>query len=187
MPRGQGKSSIHRLWKEESISRLVPGGSTLRILDAGCGGGNYSRLLSRQLGPGGLILGMDLGAEVLKTAAENLKEDGTPNMALCRADLGITLPLKDGSIDLIFMATVFHDLVADGVGEQALGEASRILAPRGTIAMVEFYVLEEETGPPASIRLDPDELDGYLHRHGFRRISLDQVGDSIYLALYSRG
>ena len=72
-----------------------------RVLDAGCGGGRYARLLGEH---GANVLAVDLSSAV--DAAATLCGD-LPNVRVVQADL-IDLPLRDESFDFAFSIGVLH-------------------------------------------------------------------------------
>ena len=71
------------------------------VLDAGCGGGRYTRLVAKH---GAKVVGVDLSAAVEK--AQSLCS-GLPGVAIAQADLG-RLPLAEGVFDFAFSIGVLH-------------------------------------------------------------------------------
>lgn len=71
------------------------------VLDAGCGGGRYARLLGRD---GARVVGVDLSAAVEKAAALCA---GMPRVTIIQADLE-RLPLAEACFDLVFSIGVLH-------------------------------------------------------------------------------
>lgn len=71
------------------------------VLDAGCGGGRYARLLGEH---GARVLGVDLSSSVEKAAA--LCSD-LPKVRIVQADL-LDLPIRDRSLDFAFSIGVMH-------------------------------------------------------------------------------
>ena len=102
------------------------------------------------------------------------------------ADISGKLDIEDHSVDMCFMATVFHDLVHDGNHQGALVEVKRVLKQSGTLALVEFKKMEGPPGPPMQIRLSPEELDAMLGPYGFTSVNTTEVGPYHYLSLYMR-
>ena len=81
-------------WEPESLrGRLV--------LDAGCGGGRYARLLGEH---GAKLVGVDLSAAVEKAASLCAE---MPDVLIAQADL-LDLPLKEESFDFAFSIGVMH-------------------------------------------------------------------------------
>lgn len=71
------------------------------VLDAGCGGGRYARLLGEA---GARVVGVDLSASVEKAAKLCAH---LPRVQILQADL-LDLPLKDHQFDLAFSIGVLH-------------------------------------------------------------------------------
>jgi SAM-dependent methyltransferase len=59
----------------------------LRVLDAGCGSGDTTRLLARIVGPTGLVVGVDRDSRALETAGEAVIADGLTNVRFVQGDL----------------------------------------------------------------------------------------------------
>jgi SAM-dependent methyltransferase len=118
VPRLAGESyveSFGRQWNRYDVAREEEDDATFRIktgvdpgslrdlyvLDAGCGGGRYARLVGRY---GARVVGVDLSAAVEKAAALCAE---LPNVAIVQADL-LDLPLAGSSFDLAFSIGVMH-------------------------------------------------------------------------------
>jgi SAM-dependent methyltransferase len=59
----------------------------LRVLDAGCGTGDTTRLLARIVGPAGLVVGVDRDSRALETARHALRAEGVTNVRFVQDDL----------------------------------------------------------------------------------------------------
>jgi SAM-dependent methyltransferase len=94
-----------------------------RILDVGCGTGNYARALSLETGC--RICGIEPSAEMRERARVSAPwEDLVPGMAE-------ELPFPDRSFDLVMTTDVIHHV---GARPDFFGEAARVLRPGGAIA-----------------------------------------------------
>jgi SAM-dependent methyltransferase len=71
------------------------------VLDAGCGGGRYARLLGEA---GARVVGVDLSSAVEKAAKLCAP---FPQVRILQADL-LNLPLRDNQFDLVFSIGVLH-------------------------------------------------------------------------------
>lgn len=137
-----------------------------RILDVGCGPGNYTRHLAEASGRG-LTVGMDASEAMIATAG---KRGGGGNLAYLRGD-ACALPFAAGSFDAVCSVGVIHLL------EQplaALEEMVRVLAPGGRLAIVATCARK---GRPRHARtgmmvFGRDELTGALRQHGM--VEIDQ-------------
>ena len=99
--------------------------SGLRVLDAGCGGGRYSRLAALA---GAEVVGADQSTAVEK-AAEVCRD--LPTVRFLQADLK-RLPLETGSFDLVFSIGVMHH---DQDTRTVFDAVSQMVRPGGRLAV----------------------------------------------------
>ncbi len=129
-----------------SLGDIAPGES---VLDVGCGCGVDVLVAATKVGPGGRVVGIDLVAEMLCRARENLRTAGLDNVVFRKASAQ-RLPLHASSFDVVISNGAFN-LVADK--EKALGEVFRVLKPGGRF-MIADQVLTVEPGDEAESRID---------------------------------
>jgi SAM-dependent methyltransferase len=98
------------------------------VMDAGCGTGRALPALREAVGPDGLVLGVDLTAEMLG-AAVRAGRDALGQLLL--ADVA-GLPLRDGSLDVVFGAGLITHLPHP---EENLRELARVVRPGGRLAL----------------------------------------------------
>lgn len=110
----------------EAIPR-VPG-KHIRLLDIGCGTGANLPMLSRAVGTGGEVVGMDFSPLALEFASQDMH---LPNVVLTQGD-ALRLPIQDGSCQVVTMLDVLEHLSDDG---RALQEVNRVLAPGGALVL----------------------------------------------------
>lgn len=101
-------------------------GRTLTLLDIGTGAGDLPRTLARWCARRGVTL-QGIGVERLPAAAAVARDGGLPTILAC----GGTLPLADGSVDLVLASQLAHHLDADGT--IALCREAHRVARRGVI------------------------------------------------------
>ena len=96
-----------------------------RVLDVGCGTGNYARAL--QEATGCAISGVEPSDQMRQRAAT------AATWTALVAGSAETLPFQDGAFDLVYSTDVIHH-----VGDRAayFAEAARVLAPGGMLATV---------------------------------------------------
>ncbi len=102
--------------------RDLPG---LRVLDAGCGGGRYSRVAGEA---GACVVGADQTQAVDK-AAELCRD--LPNVHLVQADLK-QLPFEPASFDFVFSIGVMHH---DHDTREVFDAVSRMVKPGGRLSV----------------------------------------------------
>jgi SAM-dependent methyltransferase len=142
IPRLAGDSyaaSFGRQWNRYDVMRPEEDEATFRVktgvspgdlagrlvLDAGCGGGRYARLVG---GHGARVIGVDLSAAVEKTAALCA---GMAEVAIVQADL-LDLPIAEGSFDLVYSIGVLHHTPDP---RRAFHQIARRVKPGGRLAV----------------------------------------------------
>jgi SAM-dependent methyltransferase len=139
-----------------------------RVIDVGCGPGNYTRRLAAAAGDG-LVIGIDASEVMVATAAK--RSSGT-NTAYMRAD-GCALPFEDGTFDAACSVGVIHMIERPMA---ALEEIVRVLAPGGRLAVATTCAKE---GKPRRARAGlttfaHGEVSGALRELGL--VDIDQRG-----------
>ncbi|OPL09651.1 MAG: hypothetical protein AVO33_06475 [delta proteobacterium ML8_F1] len=108
-----------------------------RVLDLGCGSGNFTLKLLRA---GYQVTGVDLSEEMLKIAREKLSQENL-KATLIKGDV-YKLPFEDASFDGVFSMAAF-EFIEDP--EAALRELMRVLKPGGQM-MVGTIHLDSQWG-----------------------------------------
>ncbi len=121
---GPGTAGEHRIALE--MLDISPGD---RVLDVGCGPGNFSRDFARAAGEEGLVVGVDASETMLAAA---VKHGGGANLAYVRGD-ACDLPFDDGAFDAVCCFAALY-LIEEPT--KALGEIVRVLAPGGRVALL---------------------------------------------------
>jgi len=148
------------------------------ILDAGCGNGYMAKKFSKLVGSTGRIYALDPD----KGSINNLKKEveKKSNIDALVGDITKKTELKDSSIDLVYLSTVFH-IFSD---IQIMGferEIKRILKPKAQLAIVNIHKKETPFGPPLEIRSSPEEL---RQKISLTPKGLIEVGDYFYMQLF---
>jgi ubiquinone/menaquinone biosynthesis C-methylase UbiE len=107
------------------ISRSVPKGSVSEILDLGCGTGRYSTALAEYFKAS--VVGVDPSEKMLAQA----RQKASGRVRYERA-WGESLPLRDGSVDMIFISMVFHHFDRP---ELVARECRRVLRTDGSVCL----------------------------------------------------
>jgi len=182
---GAGRSSFALVDKNKVFGELQLEGG-ISFLDLGCGRGEYAMIASEIVGNEGVVYGIDLWEEGINFLQEEASARGSKNIKAMVADAGKKLPLEDTSIDVCFMATVFHDLVLANTAEGALKEVFRVLKEGGVLAILEFKKIDGPPGPPLSSRLAPEEVEERVISYGFEIVGLKEMGPYNYLQSFLR-
>lgn len=197
---------LDRTWRARAVrsvrARLaVPG---VRILDLCCGSGDLTLALARAAHPQALVVGSDFARPML-AAARHKSARRRASIVLLEAD-ALSLPIADGSIDVLTVAFGFRNLASY---ERGLAEMLRVLRPGGMAALLEFSqppnplfarayrVYANRILPalggwisgsreaysylPESVNRFPEapELAGMMRRAGFREVRFERMSGGI--------
>jgi len=139
-----------------------------RLVDVGTGTGRMIELF----GPRSTqAIGIDRSSEMLRIDRVKLEAAGI-HSSLRQGDM-YALPLEDGSADNVIIHQVLHYAHSPAV---AIAEAARVLAPGGTLLVVDFAAHEREElrATDAHIRLgfDDEVMAGWFAAAG---LEVDQI------------
>ncbi|OJW27005.1 MAG: hypothetical protein BGO49_21845 [Planctomycetales bacterium 71-10] len=151
MPRLAGEAyvgSFGRQWNRYDVARTEEDEATFEaktgvaprdlagkiVLDAGCGGGRYARILGDA---GAKVLGVDLSSAVDK--ASELCRD-LPGVQIVQGDL-LNPPVAEGTFDLVFSIGVLHHSPDP---RRAFAEIARRVKPGGRLAV---WLYRKNTAP----------------------------------------
>lgn len=142
------------------------------MVDLGTGSGRMLALLSDWVKSG---IGIDLSPDMLRVARYTLSDECFAHLSVQQSDLART-PLGEGVADLVTLHQVLHHLDRPS---DALSEASRLLAPHGTLLVVDFAEHEREDFRDqfAHRRLGfaPDEMSELLGAHQFSDVRYETI------------
>ena len=158
----------------------------IKLADLGCGVGNYSILFSEKIGENGLIYAVDNWKGGIDTLEKKAEDSGISNIKTIHADISNHIPLNDGSVDVCFMATVFHGTVINNEIDKTLSEIKRILKPEGSFVILEFNKVELPIGPPVKEKLSPAEIEEIIIPFGFKKRLSVESGEYHYLVIFDK-
>jgi ubiquinone/menaquinone biosynthesis C-methylase UbiE len=156
-------------------------GPGLRVLDVGCGTGDYLRMMAPFVDPGPAV-GIDLSATLIARAQQRSAGDGT-NLSFRVGD-AYDLPFPDASFDRVVASQVLLHLADPW---RAVAEMRRVLARAGLLSIGEWdwdsvclAVTDRELGRRFTHLLCDQmhnglivrELHAQLMRHGFTRVAM---------------
>jgi ubiquinone/menaquinone biosynthesis C-methylase UbiE len=139
---------------EDVLSRRLDGLTLERVLDGGCGSGNFSPLLAARSSV--VYVGMDKSAALLKDASLRCRRERLSRATFVQADMDQPLPFESRRFELAFFAySAYYTDRAD----RLLGEIARVLTASGQLVLIgpalgnasELDLLSEQIfGVPAS-------------------------------------
>jgi ubiquinone/menaquinone biosynthesis C-methylase UbiE len=134
------------------------------ILDAGCGTGFLFEHVHKQVGH---LVGVDLSKGLLRIALAHVKQAGTRNVSLVRADVDY-LPFKERVFDKVFALTVLQD---SSDLNMTLKEITRTTKNDSTLAVTglkkvftaeRFKQALTEEGLEINILLTPEQVKDFI-------------------------
>lgn len=111
-----------------SIASLKPGET---VLDLGSGGGIDCFLAARQVGPSGLVIGVDMTPAMLEKANGNKAKMGVNNVEFRRGQIE-ALPVDSNTVDVV-MSNCVINLSPDKAS--VFSEVFRVLKPGGRVSI----------------------------------------------------
>lgn len=107
----------------------------LKVIDAGCGGGDVTLALARQIGPKGQVTGIDLDQEKLVLARAEAQAQGLANVSFEAGDVAAAWPIADA--DLIYGRFILTHLKQP---QDLLAQAMAALKPGGMILIEDIDI-----------------------------------------------
>ena len=132
--------ALRKVWSDDllrarALARLIPPG--LRVADIGTGTG----VLALELARAGLhVVAVDHSARMLDAARAKLERSPGLDVDLRLGDAS-SLPLGDAEVDAAFAHMVLQYLASPG---DALREMARVVAPGGTVVVIDFVSHDRE-------------------------------------------
>ena len=153
------------------------------FLDAGSGDGYMSLAASSIVGEKGTVYAVDSYEESMDILKKEIESKNIENITPIIADIRKKIPIKDGTVDLCYMANVLHGFVENDETEKVMSEVRRIIKPGGTLAVVEFQKIENTPGPPLNVRIAPKKIKEILESHYLDFQRVETVGDYHYAVI----
>ena len=150
---GAHRARDARSSRSSSIDALeIKPGQT--IADLGAGSGYYSFRIAPLVGPAGKVLAIDIEPAMLEAIAQRARREHIGNVATVRSSAQDP-NLAPGSVDLLFMVDVYHELEYP---YEMMTKVRTALKPRGRVALIEYRAE------------DPDVLIKPLHKMSERQV-----------------
>jgi arsenite methyltransferase len=154
------------------------------IVDLGSGGGFDCFLAARQTGDTGLVIGVDMTADMISKARANAARGGYNNVEFRLGEIE-ALPVADASADLVISNCVVN---LSPNKPRVLSEVFRVLRPGGRVAISDIVA----TAPiPDELREDfvaytgcvagassVEDLQRWLRESGFADVRINVKGES---------
>ena len=134
------------------------------LVDLGAGTAFFSVAFLEKARPA-TIYACDTSEVMLDWVKENISPN-YPNIIPVKSEEH-SVPLEDGIADLVFMINLHHELEKPGL---TAAESYRLLKPAGKIFIVDWKKKDMPQGPPAKIRVLPEDVAVQLKAAGFNQV-----------------
>ncbi len=171
-------SEERKKWQNpERIVELAGIKEGMHVADIGSGPGFFTVPIARKVGMKGVVYAVEKERDMIVYLKKRIKQEGLEKTVRI-----VNLPaertsLASSSIDLVFMANVFHDI---NDHKALLKELNRILKDNGTVVNIDWKKRFTSQGPPLQLRISMKEEVSIFERSGFRLVKRIKVGPYHY-------
>ncbi|MGB9838199.1 class I SAM-dependent methyltransferase [Methanothermobacter sp.] len=176
-----GGKSTRDLIDAKKLIEMLPLKAGDTFLDAGCGDGFISIEAASAVGDDGRVIAVDIYPQSVEILRSRIGRRS--NIIPLVADITRRIPVPDRTVDVYFMANVFHGIVVNDEVEPLMAEVMRLLRRTGRLVVVDFKKVAGTPGPHMDLRLSEDEVTGILEDHGFTVESVGNAGPHHYLII----
>lgn len=156
------------VWQRpDEILRALHLTPTLRVADVGAGTGYFAVRLARAVSDG-TVTATDVEPRMVQSLNERAAREGLHNLTAAQA-VSPRCGLAPRSADRVLVAHVWHHHPDVAAFAQDLAASLR---PDGRLFIVEFAV-DAQRGPPASLRVSPDQIIAALEAAGLAAVVAD--------------
>ncbi|MCC6673236.1 MAG: methyltransferase domain-containing protein [Planctomycetes bacterium] len=138
------------------------------VADIGTGTGVFLPVFAKDVGPTGLVYGVDIAPEFLARLGKRLREWGIDNvrLILCKDD---SVELPPASVDVVFICDTYHHFEYP---RATLASIHRALRPGGRLVLVDFIRIEGVSRQWAldHVRAGQEVFSAEIEAAGFRRV-----------------
>lgn len=161
----------------DSILEIAKLGREMIFADLGCGTGYFAIPASWRVKK---VYALDVQQEMLDILRGKIKTEKITNIETILSEES-AIPLPDGSVDVLFMANVFHELEDRN---SILKEGRRVLSGKGKLIIVDWKKIEMDFGPPLEERVTAGEVTSICKDNGFIFQGQENAGPYNYLLIF---
>lgn len=172
------------------LRELNPAGTLERIgmkagmtlCDVGAGTGVFA--IPAAALPAETVYALDVNKEALDVIDKKAREAKLHNVETVLID-GPSYDVPADSCDVILLSCVLHEIPEDE-REEAFSEFRRIIAPNGSLAIVEFAKDAEGFGPPRDMRIGQAQLEEFADEWGFVPKKRFELSPNLYCVVFGK-
>ena len=156
-----------------ALASLVPGET---VLDLGSGAGFDCFLASREVGPEGRVIGVDMTPDMIERARRAAKAGGYDNVEFRLGEIE-ALPVPDNSVDAVISNCVLN---LSPSRDRVFAEIMRILKPGGRVMISDLisvhptprFLVENTDALVGCLPVQEDEYLGQLRTAGLEKVEI---------------
>lgn len=136
------------------------------VADLGAGSGYYSFRIAPLVGPTGQVLAVDIEPAMLEAIAQRARREHIGNVATVRSSAQDP-NLAPGSVDLLFMVDVYHELEYP---YEMLTKVRAALKPGGRVALIEYRAEDPDVAIKPLHKMTEQQVRREMQAAGFRHL-----------------
>lgn len=153
------------------------------IVDLGAGSGYYSFRIAPLVGPTGKVLAIDIEPRMLEAIAQRARREHIGNVATVRGSVQDP-NLPPGSVDLLFMVDVYHELEYP---YEVLTKVRVALKPGGRVALIEYRAEDPDVAIKPLHKMSERQVRREMQAAGFKHVKTVHTLPLQHLILFENG
>ncbi len=162
----------------DTVINLLEIQSTDTIADLGAGNGYFTVPMAHKTEK--QVFAVDIEAKMLALLKDHAANENATNIVYLEGNLE-EIPLENQSADKALIAFVTHEVPHV---DKMIVELKRVMKPSGKILILEWDVVESESGPPLHERIPSAELKRVFETNGLHG-DVHQINKQVYGLLLS--
>jgi ubiquinone/menaquinone biosynthesis C-methylase UbiE len=154
----------------------------MTLCDVGAGTGVFA--IPAAMLPAQTVYALDVNDEALRVIDTKAREAKLHNVETVLID-GPDYDVPAESCDMILLSCVLHE-IEEEEREEAFSEFRRIIAPNGSVAVIEFSPEAEGFGPPRDIRISQARLEEHAEEWGFTPKKRFVLSPNLYCVVFGK-
>jgi len=136
------------------------------VADLGAGSGYYSFRVAPLVGPTGKVLAIDIEPAMLEAIVQRAQREHISNVATVRSSAQDP-NLAAGSVDLLFMVDVYHELEYP---YEMMTKVRAALKPGGRVALIEYRAEDPEVAIKPLHKMSERQVRREMQAAGFKHL-----------------
>jgi len=152
------------------------------VADIGAGTGYFTVRLAARVGPGGRVYANDLQPEMLRMLGARLQRERISNVTLVQGSVDDP-KLPAGSVDLVLMVDVYHELSEP---QKMLRAIRAALKPSGRLVLLEYRKEDPAVPIKEEHKMTVAEAKLEVEDEGFRLSNVDERLPRQHILIFSK-